>query len=528
MALDTVGAGKWSSNIAEAHTNCQRQALSRPAVSQNGRYVALVSPAQALQIIQLGDEGASMLLYRAALPSISPTFLNQLLVLRWSPTTLGDNRIPRLLLSDGSRLVVINPEILIASDTDTRRSIVADYQLGDQFGRLAYSDFFLSQEHVVVVFEAGGASILSTASAQRDDITNIKFPSSRSFVRSPGLRSLLVLQRNKGQDQATLLGMQDCEIVVQSSFSLPTSDTQGALFSPNQDPVITVWEGSAYGMAVFFFSSMGHPLKQLNVMPFGLSSGLTGLGVSNISWASTTSSTVLAVADNNKQMLIRRQDNRSMSVEDLGILSHPATIDGSKSIVWQETEEGDFSLQKRAFDAVINAQAGGGLAFLEQNADQTFMATTSLDNPRSIWLWQPDHPDPHTVIALREHIRQLLWHPRDANVLVITTHSKNPHLFVWHQESKPPCKCSIPLANTSSSKFEGAWLESDVAGRHPFIMTSTRAVDVGYLGLGQSDGVEFSSLLRDDTFGFDLAGDITSMSTPSKPSKKVFDAGGAW
>jgi hypothetical protein len=533
-----LGSGKLYPLHATTRRLTQEIALSRPAISQDGKYVALVHPSQFLQVLRLGDDESLKILYAGSLPKIPASFLTRLVVLRWSPTSGDKNNddAPWLLLSDGLRLVIVNVEALAsnalnASTSTSPSSIVADYQLGDQFGRLAYADFFLGKDHVVVLFEvSGSASILSTYDARRDDIANVKSSSARSFSPTKDGRSLFVLQRSKGQDQMTVLGTKDGHVVVLSSFSLYTSDTQGVLPSPNGDPVVAVWDTAAHGTAIHFFSYMGHPLKQLNITSFGPSSGFEGLGPSNIEWKfdhENPQATVIAVADNNKQVLVRRQHNRNMSTDDLGILRHPHTIDGSKAIVWQQTEGGDFSLQKGAFDAVLDPGAGGEISLLDLNADQSFVVTTPLDNSKSVWLWQPEHPDPHTVIVLRDPVRQLLWHPRNPDILVIITLSKTPGIVVWYSESRPPASCGIPLADISSSKFEGAWLEPDAHGRHPFTLTSTRAIDFGLLR-DQAGDISFTSLLRAESFGMDMNGGSSSISTPSKPARKVVDASGMW
>lgn len=437
------------------------------------------------------------------------------------------------MMSDGTRLVVVNPTTLLVPDTSSTNNVscvVADYQLGDQFGKLTYADFALGKDHAIVLFEEGNsACILSLARAQRDDLVNVKFSSSRSIVRSPSGHSLLVIQRVKGHDQVALLGTNDGNVVVQSSFDVATSDAQGAMFAPNQDPVFAVWDSAAYGTAVYFYSAMGHPLKQLDISGFSSSSAIEGLGLSTLRWAKNGEDTVLAAADGNKQVLFRHQHNRTMNAHNSGILHHPPTIDGSKSIVWQQMEDNEFSLQKGALDAVLVPDAGGNTSILELNSDQTFVATVPVDHPNSVWLWQPEHPDPHSVIIFREPVRQLLWHPRHAHVLVMTTVNKAPRVFAWYLETKPPAVCDVLLPNTASSKFEVAWLGVDSEGRRALVVTSARAFNVGYLS-EDSGKVRFQSLLRDDVFGLDMNDDMTELSTPSKPGRRRVDAsdGGAW
>lgn len=463
-------------------------------------------------------------MFRGRLPKISTSFLAQLAFVKWAPTTDTDEEsLPWLLLSDGIRLVVVNPEAMLeqARDLGNNKStyVAADYQLGDQHGKLAYAEFVLGSSHVLALFEhSGTASILSTQRSQRDDIPSVKFNDVQGLATSDNCHSIALVLRSTGQDRLMILGASEGIIRPQSTFNLPTADVQGVLWSPNQDPVVAAWDSASHGMRLHFFSAMGHVLKQLDLASFGVSSGLEGLGATNVRWAKQADATVLAVADSNKQVLVRHQQSRSMTVIQLGIFRHPNTIDGTKSIVWQQTEEDDFALQKRAFDAVTEPGAGTDVSILELNADQSFVASVMADNPKTVWLWQPEHPEPHTIIVCRDSIRQLSWHPELPNVLSILPAIKTSRIFAWYSETRSPVTCDIAMPNTTSSRYEATWYEKAIDGRHLFILTSTKGISTGFLR--ERKGIIDFEPLPEADLGLGEDGDTTEIQTPSKPSKR--------
>ncbi|KPI44081.1 uncharacterized protein AB675_6508 [Cyphellophora attinorum] len=503
------------------------QALLRPAVSSDGRYIALITPTSALQVIQVVDTLEVKVLFDGSPPKVAASFLSHLTVLKWSPlSSTADERScpPWLLLSDGLRLLVFNTERLLELAQDHGSSspayIAADYDFGEHSGKLSFADFLFDTKHVLVMFESSGiASILSTTRAQRDDIANVKFTGQRGLTRSANHRTVSLLTRSKGQDQLLLLGLQEGEVRPQASFNLPTTDAQSAHFSPGLDPVLTVVDSPSYGVRVNFFSAMGHPLEALNMSgQFGTSSELDGVGVSQLRWARSMDNSILVVADGKKQILVREQNHQKLWVREIGILQHPPTIDGSMSLVWQQTGDGEFVLQKAAFDAVQAAASTTDVILLETNCDQTFLASTVQDNPNTCWVWQPNHPDPHTIVTFTDHVKFLLWHPTEPNVLVVTTSSKDPMVYCWHTESRPPKRCAIPMTDTGSNKYEAKWVEPAVDGRHPFVMTSNKAIGYGLLR-HENGQVIFDSLPDQTAVHLLDESDASALATPSKPAK---------
>ena len=510
------------------------KAQHRPVLSDDGHFIAIVTSTHELRIIEVVDANNVSVLFQGSLPKIPSTVWDKLVVLRFAPPPIDDRAaVPWLIASDGSRLLVLNIQHLLNCVQDlgsnTSAFVAADYDLGgQQFGRLQYADFAFSNEHVFALFEASGnASILSTSRPHRDDIPGIKFASGRGISKSPTGQSATLLLRSKGQDQLMLLGSDGTTIKTQACFSLPTADAQSVVFCPSRDPVVAVYDSPAYGVKVHFFSATGHHLKALDITDFGLSVGLNGVGVSQLHWAKSTDSTIIAVADGHKQIFIRKQKLRTMSVENVGIFTHPSTINGSKSIVWQQTGEIEFALQKGEFDAVLESKSSGDVALLEFNCDQSYLATSLADNPATVWIWQPEHPDPHTIITFGSQVRSLLWHPKLANVLVIITSSKEPLLYCWDVETRPPKCCKIALPNTESTRFETKWLDYPIDGRYPFVMTSIKAIEYGFLR-PEDNTVVFESAIHSTSLHLEGEEESSEISTPSKAAKRVpmtFDDG---
>jgi hypothetical protein len=269
-------------------------------------------------VLHVTEEGNLQEVVYFLFPKNLAQFAAHISWVKWAPNDNPDS-IPFLLLSDGSRLLVIDPAVLRESapgtgvSSGTQPYLVADYHLGDQFGKLTYADFLLSPIHVVVMFEMGShASILTLDKPQRDDIPEIKFNNKRSLSLSPDGRSVAFLLRSKGQDQVMVMSRIEDVLQPQATFLAHTSDAQGVMWSPNGDPVIAVHDSAAYGSKMFFFSALGHPLKQLDLVTIDEGSDVMGLGISSLKWATLQSQTMLAVGDGEKRVLVRRQDNRLM------------------------------------------------------------------------------------------------------------------------------------------------------------------------------------------------------------------------
>ena len=126
-------------------------------------------------------------------------------------------------------------------------------------------------------------------------------------------------------------------------------------------------------------------------------------------------------------------------------------------------------------------------------------ATKDSTRPKTLWVWQTPSTAPYAVLNFRENVKQILWHPFLANVLVVVTNQKEPTIYVWHDCTHAPAIGSIPAAAAAKGacKFEGSWLPNQVADRYLFMMSSSDAFDIGFIE-GKDGDVFFESILWND------------------------------
>ena len=164
---------------------------------------------------------------------------------------------------------------------------------------------------------------------------------------------------------------------------------------------------------------------------------------------------------------------------------------------------------------------------MEFDCSREFIATVVADNSKAVWLWQPDHPEPHTIILFQESVQQVLWHPTRSGILLVVVNQKSPVVYAWYAETKAPTAFSIPLQDVGLTKHQGCWLRRGFSGRHPFMLSTAKSFQLGFVEENEGS-VVFKNLLQ-GTLDFDQTeeeDDTTEeISTPSKPSKESVPKG---
>ncbi|KAK5198003.1 hypothetical protein LTR99_009421 [Exophiala xenobiotica] len=502
-----------------------------------------------------------------------------------------------LLLSDGDRLIALSTDLKSPSmmpgasdgEENAKSNILADYELGAHFGRLSLAEFVFNHRHALVFFEFGTtAAILSLVKPQRDDIPHIKFPDSGSFANAPDARHFALLRRDKGRDRVTVFEMGQNNIITYNSFDSNTSDAQSLTWCPARDPIIAVCDSAAYGAKVSFFTAQGHALKQLDISSasFGksiepsnqpLNIDMESLGITHWKWTrgSKEDDKTLQIAVNGqRQVLIRSHTTKSMSTQTITAFTHKDIVDGSQTFVWQETTQSHlpahtsttpiFIRQTGTFDASeTQGQSGqqkpsdtnskqSGIAaqthidIISPNTNHTIIATRIRTSPQTLFLWKPSeinngntNPHPHTVLIFTHPVKQVLWHPFLANVLLILTTTKTPRLYAWYQEPLAPITGIIPIDTTTpptSTNYSATWLpecsgvrpDDDHGRRCPFMLTSTTAYEVGYIAAHDGHVVFESIINRSDMLTAPGGGGDDETTTTSTTSMFEIDTPSRW
>ena len=183
--------------------------------------------------------------------------------------------------------------------------------------------------------------------------------------------------------------------------------------------------------------------------------------------------------------------------------------------MWQQAQDGSFQLEKGAFDAVLIQHGSPDISQLEFNFDQTLLASIVADNPQTVWIWEPEHSDVHTVITFQHTIRQILWHPLLPNVLLVLCQQKDLILYGWYSQTRAPASINVVLEDSASSKVGMSWLGNASANRLALMLSSSKAFSIGTLAI-VNDQISYEVLSWHTEAGHTSDRDITEIDTPSK------------
>lgn len=131
------------------------------------------------------------------------------------------------------------------------------------------------------------------------------------------------------------------------------------------------------------------------------------------------------------------------------------------------------------------------------NAECELVATKDSSRPWTVWIWTIPSPQLLAVINFRDRVKQVLWHPRDPEILLLTTTQAEPLLYIWYAT-----KQQIYIAkglhvdeNPKSCDYEAKWVGSRVQELPVLFMSSPHHYDAGIMPADR-DGVAFQSFLH--------------------------------
>jgi hypothetical protein len=293
-------------------------------------YIAAIASSSEIHIRRCPSQDRAMLCYTAVVSSRqAQKVLAHANLLQWSPEVMhstddtsirpfcgdSENNLFRtwLLVSDGQRLIIFCIDLDLNGAPETSCTILSDFDLGTHLGRLSFADFVFSHEYAVVLPVVGiQASIMSLTRPERHDITNIKYPDTRSFAISQNHKYFSVLTRSEGQDLILVFTTSELESVKSNTFSPLTYDAQGVKWCPNGDPILCIWDSASFGLKVSFFTANGHHLRQMDInsLTVNLPSNnldFEGLGVNTVDWLTCDGGAILTIFNNSSQLLLRRE-----------------------------------------------------------------------------------------------------------------------------------------------------------------------------------------------------------------------------
>lgn len=235
-----------------------------------------------------------------------------------------------LALSDGDRVIVVSTDLshsrLMEHDGKYAEgegsNILADFEIGKQYGKITLLDFVFSHRHIVILFEmCTQASIISLTKFRRDDVLLPKFSDARSFSQSPQSRHFALLTRSNGQDQVSVFSLSDDASDKVQTFNTHTFDAQGIRWCPDGDPLLAVWDSASYDLKIVFFTALGHHLRHLDIASPDLTNDLgiilsDDLGVFRFEWLYRDGKTILTVAGLKNALIYEQRSKASVCVID--------------------------------------------------------------------------------------------------------------------------------------------------------------------------------------------------------------------
>jgi hypothetical protein len=231
-----------------------------------------------------------------------------------------------LILSDGDRVIAVSTELshygMMPRDgpnaEEEASNVLADFDIGKQYGKITLLDFVFSHRHVLILFEmCTHASIISLTKFQRDDVLLPKFSDARSFSQSPQSRHFALLTRSNGQDQVSVFSPSDNASDKAKTFNTHTLDAQGIQWCPDGNPLLAVWDSASYGLKIMFLTALGHHLRHLEITSPELNHELgfsrsDDLGVLKFEWLCRDSQSILTVAGPKNALVYKQQSKANV------------------------------------------------------------------------------------------------------------------------------------------------------------------------------------------------------------------------
>lgn len=106
-------------------------------------------------------------------------------------------------------------------------------------------------------------------------------------------------------------------------------------------------------------------------------------------------------------------------------------------------------------------------------------------------------PQPVAVVNFRQRIKQLLWHPKNPDILLIVCNQKEPLLYIWHTTKQ---QLLVPTGvnkhgSVATSNFEAQWFSYHSETPPLLLLSSPDHYDAGMVDVDVDSGI-FCSILN--------------------------------
>lgn len=101
-----------------------------------------------------------------------------------------------------------------------------------------------------------------------------------------------------------------------------------------------------------------------------------------------------------------------------------------------------------------------GVSIIAFSADGILLATVEQTRPNIAWIWTlgPESTSGIISVLVHEHpVRQIVWHPSMATLLLSTINSTVAAVHYWSPQSQPVV-ARVPVSRSESGKYDVRWL----------------------------------------------------------------------
>lgn len=129
--------------------------------------------------------------------------------------------------------------------------------------------------------------------------------------------------------------------------------------------------------------------------------------------------------------------------------------------MWRETYTNSGELEyvdgsdSAAFSVATDSSGHPrGISMLSFSTDGDLLATVDQSRPSVVWIWSLGTAASLKCVLVHEDtVRQLSWHPTEAELTIISSNSTIPAIHLWTVGSDPVI-VRVPVAQNESGKYE--------------------------------------------------------------------------
>jgi WD40 repeat protein len=320
-------------------------------------------------------------------------------------------------------------------------------------GKNVHAEFGATEDEVLVWSDfTAGVKIWCLKTGRAVEIRDPKFlgkdgkgwgyrPSKDMDTRGGRRRGgvLALLCRVAGADVLLLLAAGTYKVL--NRVELTTTDAAGLRWS-RDGRWLAIWDAASAGYKLHIYTADGHLYRAITREPSDDVSewDVEGLGIKTLEWMPGNDRLAVGGWDRRVRILSTR------TFAPVVYLDHTPVIDVPSAPVYSEhvdsqgnrsftTTEQPFTPPKAALEKQETGLMKQGIGILTFNADGTLCATRDDSTPCTVWIWDLTVLRPRCILIQYSPVRNLLWHPTDANRLLIQTVQDDPTVYLYTSAS---------------------------------------------------------------------------------------------